>query len=103
MTILRWLRKLSWNRVRHPVELRKELTSAPAVGQCTQVFLGKFVAADAVVEKIDADAGGEFGQQMLLQFAADFIVVDDEELNQNVVLGGLDALEDGVERGGPVD
>jgi len=86
-------------------------TVAPALGgaegvdldagraQLREIAPGQGMAADLVVEQVDAHALPGLGQQVRLQLPADVVVVDDEELDQDVALGRVHGCEDGLEGG----
>ena len=61
------------------------------------------VAADLVVQQVHPHAGGGALQQPRAQFPAHAVVAQDVELDQHVVAGRGDALEDRPEGGSTVD
>jgi hypothetical protein len=62
-----------------------------------EVAAGELVGADLVVEEVNADAGLRAVDEGLLEALADAVVFDDVEVDQEVVLGGGDGFEDGLE------
>src|SRR5690606_30320727 len=71
--------------------------------QLLEVPLREVVAADLVVEEVDADARAGLLDQPPLELPAQAVVADDVELGEDVALGRLDPREDGVEGGPAVD
>ncbi len=61
--------------------------------QCLEIRSGKFFAANAVVEEVDFDAICGFFDEQVAKFPTQFIVADDEELDENVALGSSDRPE----------
>ena len=73
------------------------------VTQRLHIAMGQGVAADPVVEHVNSHALCGFFFQQSMQLAAEFVVVNDEELEQHGGLGVADGVEDRAEGGVAVD
>jgi hypothetical protein len=81
----------------------KGLHRHAGAAQPVQVCPRQAVAADLVVQQVDAHARCGALQQPFAQLAADAVVAQDVELHQHVLAGRGDAGEDGREGGRAVD
>ena len=83
--------------------LRVELVDlGPRGAEFVHVGTREVVAADLVVQEAHPDPGLGPLDEVGLELPADPVVVDDVELDQDVLPGGVDALEDALEGGVPV-
>uniref|UniRef100_A0A1I7XX44 PASTA domain-containing protein n=1 Tax=Steinernema glaseri TaxID=37863 RepID=A0A1I7XX44_9BILA len=74
-----------------------------AFAQALYIGGGQGVTANAVEQHVDLHPFRGLSQQQRLEFTADAVVVDDEELDQYRVVSRFYRLEDRVEGGLPVD
>jgi hypothetical protein len=86
-----------------PAMRGKPVDRHAAGAQRVDIMPRQRMAADTIEQHADLHAGGRALQQYLLQAPAQRVVVDDEELHQQAVLGRGHGCQHHVERGFAVD